>query len=731
MQPYQFKPRARLIRTIGDKLVSGPVAAIIELIKNAHDADSETSRIVFHSNSSHEPYLIELDDSGHGMRFDTIINSWMEPATEHKLKRTTSPDGRRLLGSKGIGRFAASRLGDLMTLTTSAINADASGVEVTTIRIDWSKFNGENYLDQVKIRIKKTTEKPGHPTGTRIRIRRLRDNWVSNEILELYRELKRVISPIHKKELEAEASDNRSLKPFSIFLDVSQLTGRIPLVLGDAARTSEIKIEPAPILDSAHYEVTGDFDNNGKFIGEIRFNAVGEPYSERIEEDFNLDNGSGLTPCGKLNIRLLIFDREASSIDSLISRAGLQGYGKRAARQILDDMTGVGIYRDGFRIRPYGDKDQDWLELSRRRVDNPSLRIGPNQIAGYISIAEESESGLIERSSREGLEANGSYRRLQSLITELLGSVIEPMRRRVREGTGKGLRKPRHERIIEAAEFTWKDRVLAEVPATKKDYAREIIDSAQEELKKRILEQIEHERILEARATLGKIIAEVLHELRNPLKSMSGLLKHLKYDWQKIVYVTAGEEKLKDDYFHRVEENIKQSQRMERLLRQLDPLATKRSGPPTRQDAYKHALSSIGVMNWKAADNGIRIDFNGEEGCFYLGYGDEIQTALINLIDNSIFWLAKKQTSHPAIQITLKRESGFILIHVEDNGPGIKDDYKESVFEAGFTTKASDGQGLGLAISRESLARAGGTLTLSNSVGGCAFEIKLKESSND
>lgn len=95
------------------------------------------------------------------------------------------------------------------------------------------------------------------------------------------------------------------------------------------------------------------------------------------------------------------FDREAASIDALISRAGLEGYGKRAARQILDDMAGVGIYRDNFRIRPYGDKDQDWLGLSRRRVDNPSIRLSPNQIAGFISIAEEEDSGLIERSSRE------------------------------------------------------------------------------------------------------------------------------------------------------------------------------------------------------------------------------------------------------------------------------------------------------------------------------------------
>ncbi|MEE1895669.1 sensor histidine kinase [Pseudomonas otitidis] len=727
MQPHQFKPRARLIRTIGDKLVSGPVAAIVELVKNAHDADSEVSRIKFRPGSHSKPSLIEISDLGHGMTYETVINSWMEPATEHKVKNTFTPSGtRRLLGSKGIGRFAASRLGDQMTLTTSAIRLDLSKIEITTIKIDWSKFDGERYLDEIPIQIRKSYQSLKYPTGTTIRIRSLRDNWVSNEILDLYRELRRLISPIQIKSLDQE----KSPLPFSIYLDVSQLNEKIPLALGSEAKEKEIKIEPAPILDSADYEVTGKFSAAGKFSGEIKFNAVGEPYSEKIEEIFPLNTSDGVQECGELEVRLLIFDRETESIEALIARAGLQGYGKRAARQILDEMTGVGIYRDGFRIRPYGDKDQDWLELSRRRVDNPSIRIGPNQIAGYISISEEADSGLIERSSREGLEANGSYKRLQSLITGLLGSAVEPMRRRVREGTGKGKRQPRHERIIEAAEFTWKERVLAEVPLAKKDLARKIIEDAQEDLKRRIADQIEHERILEARATLGKIIAEVLHELRNPLKSISGLLKHIKFDWKKITSLSEDHSILKDEYLNRTEENIKQSQRMEKLLRQLDPLATKRSGPPTSQDAYMHIISSIEVMRIKANECGVKIELEGEKGHLYKGYGDEIQTSLINLIDNSIFWLTKSGNQDPTIRVSLYKENNTLTIRVEDNGPGIKESYSESIFDAGFTTKVSDGQGLGLAISREALARVGGTLELASFVGGCTFEIKLKEAQN-
>lgn len=731
MQPYKFKPRARLIRTIGDKLVSGPVAAIVELVKNAHDADSKEARIQIKSHRNGSPDQIEISDFGHGMLFDTVINSWMEPATEHKVKRIFSERGRRLLGSKGIGRFAASRLGDRMTLTTSALNVETNQVELTTVRVDWNLFNGESYLDQIPIQIRRSVQKPDYPTGTKIRIRDLRDPWVSNEIMELYRELRRLISPIESKDKSDSAERKKRELPFSIFLDLSDLSEKsIPLPLNEKKNNHITEIKPAPILDSADYEVVGKFDSAGKFSGTIKFNAVGKSYTETIEEDFPFRKDSGLSPCGELSVRLLVFDRESSSIEALIERAKLEGYGKRAARQILDDMTGVGIYRDGFRIRPYGDKDQDWLELSRRRVDNPSMRISPNQIAGFISISDEDTSGLIERSSREGLEANGSYKRLQQLLTDLLGSVVEPMRRRVREGTGKGKRRPRHELIIEAAEFSWKEKILSEIPQQKRESARIIIDNAQEELRKRIIEQIEHERILEARATLGKIIAEVLHELRNPLKSISGLLRHIKFDWKKITTSSAQENETKDNYYRRTVENINQSRRMERLLAQLDPLAAKRSGPPTLQDAYTHAVSSIEVMTSKSRENGVNILLEGEKGKYYSGYGDELQTALINLIDNAIFWISKSKSEDPKIRVAIHQKDGLIKINVEDNGPGIKGAYIDSIFEAGFTTKASEGQGLGLAISREALARVGGTLELINATNGCTFEIKLKEEKN-
>ena len=117
----KLRPRARIIRTIGDQLISGPEAALIELVKNAFDADSSMVGIEIVPRSPATPLgKIVVRDRGHGMTYNDVVNRWFEPATDEKVRRQTSPGGRRLLGAKGIGRFAASRLGSKTALSSTS-----------------------------------------------------------------------------------------------------------------------------------------------------------------------------------------------------------------------------------------------------------------------------------------------------------------------------------------------------------------------------------------------------------------------------------------------------------------------------------------------------------------------------------------------------------------------------------------------------------------------------------
>ena len=146
-----------------------------------------------------------------------------------------------------------------------------------------------------------------------------------------------------------------------------------------------------------------------------------------IKHKIELDENSAY--CGNVEIDLRVFDRDPDAITDLLNR-GLKEYniGKLEAKKVLDSVYGVGIYRGGFRIRPYGDKYYDWLDLDKRRVQNPSYNIGMNQIVGFISIENEESSCLQEKSARDGLAENSNYNGLVKICNEILISQLQKRR---------------------------------------------------------------------------------------------------------------------------------------------------------------------------------------------------------------------------------------------------------------------------------------------------------------
>jgi hypothetical protein len=154
-----------MIHTIGSDLIGDSYAALVELVKNSYDADSKKAEVIFHYKEiANSPALsIIIKDSGHGMSFETVVNKWLVPATNDKLKRKESPDGRAFQGRKGIGRFAASILGQEMTLVT----IDELGNKSTAI-IDWRIFNTDDYLENIELLVER--EKTNEPQGTFIEI---------------------------------------------------------------------------------------------------------------------------------------------------------------------------------------------------------------------------------------------------------------------------------------------------------------------------------------------------------------------------------------------------------------------------------------------------------------------------------------------------------------------------------------------------------------------------------
>jgi signal transduction histidine kinase len=116
----------------------------------------------------------------------------------------------------------------------------------------------------------------------------------------------------------------------------------------------------------------------------------------------------------------------------------------------------------------------------------------------------------------------------------------------------------------------------------------------------------------------------------------------------------------------------------------------------------------------------------GFEAPRILGHPEDLNTAAVNLFNNSIYWLEQSKTANPKIDVWIKRQGKELVIYVDDNGPGIPEEFVDRVFDVGFTLK-DGGTGLGLNIAYETLKRSDGTLSLHPEFkGGARFEIRFK-----
>jgi hypothetical protein len=422
-----LRPRARLLRTIGDELISSETVAILELVKNSYDADASFVLIRFIAPMKEGAGQIEVIDDGNGMSLETIQNAWMEPATLSKKKNKNSPRfGRRVLGNKGVGRFAASRLADYLEIITRACNSES---EVRAI-FDWKQFDDETkYLDEIEVLWDETNPdeislenilaqpsislekslsfEEGH--GTILRMADLRNSWKEKDIELLRTELSRLVSPF----LTMRNSD------FSIYM-----------LLPEKFNHLSGKIDPPDSLENPHYKIHGKIEANGFCNLKLEM----PKFTQNVDLlNKSLKGGEDDPECGPFEIELRVWDRDKNSLE--MSAKERQSTIREIKRD-LDSAAGVNIYRDGFRVLPYGEPKNDWLRLDLRRVQNPTLRASNNQIVGFVLISADDNSQLQDQSNREGLIESKAFDDLQELVLKVLAE-LEAARYKIRRSRTK------------------------------------------------------------------------------------------------------------------------------------------------------------------------------------------------------------------------------------------------------------------------------------------------------
>lgn len=710
-----LRPRARIVHTFGDELISSEVVAVIELVKNSYDADAKRVYIRFTGPLLAGQGRIEVIDSGHGMSINTIEKAWMEPATNFRKKDRLSEKGRKVLGEKGIGRFAASRLAKKLEVISRRRGSEKEVVAF----FDWSKFDDENkYLDEVEvdwiqrdpleicesgsIRALCWDTDDIDPAklikGTILRMDLLYMDWDDKKIDKLLDGLSRLISPINLDEKNLKES-------FQIYIDFPEPFDH-----------KSGLIKPSELFKYPHYTLRGNVDENGNYQLDLKIKDR-EDETSYLQGQF-LINNRDIPSCGPIYFDFRVWDRDPESMKKLADRFDMK---ISQARNNLDRAMGVSVFRDGFRIMPYGEPGNDWLHLDKRRIQNPTLRLSNNQIIGYIEISGEKNPQLRDQSNREGLIDGDALEDLRDIIINAL-AILEARRYAARRP--KGASKIVSEGLFSGFSIkTIEDQISKKYPEDK-----ELISTVAHK-EKDLDDRLDKVKVVISRyqrlATMGNLLDIVLHDGRIPLTKITqdaylGIKEINKYSGHKGREILSIKSHLED---------IKEkAELLSTVFSRIEPFGGRKKGKATSICIETCIADAFSLLEAEIRDAGAT--FTLPDSCtMAIVDNAEIQEIIINLLDNSLYWLQKMPKDQRKIVVQVSREnSEETSILFSDSGPGIEPEFQERIFEPYFSTK-KNGVGLGLSITGEIISEYyNGSLELLNDgpLSGATFEVLIK-----
>jgi len=691
-----LRPRARIIKTIGEELISDDKVALLELVKNSYDADASiiiikfSGRVVTEKDGKKEIKKIikeggsiTIYDDGCGMSLNTIKEAWMEPATISKklIKKSTSK-GRRFTGEKGIGRFASAKLSSNLKIISKV--ADDNEVVVD---FNWKDFdNNDLYLDEIKCywQVRKPEEYIGKLHGTKLILSNLHSDWDEEKIRQFRIALQRLINPV---------------SPVLDFL--------IELELPNDFDSYSGTIEPPESLKRPNYSIKGTIDKGG--IPLVTFTS--KKKGETKLTDFVLLKKDEKFLTGSFDFDFRVWDLDNESIDELAKETDTK---RKHIKDALKEIAGISIYRDGFRVLPYGDPKFDWARLDLRRVNNPTLRISNNQIIGFITIELDKNPEFKDQSNREGLIESDAFNQLKDFITRILNQLeVKRYEERPRENESKENQEGLFTRFSLAPVTKL---VQTKLPNDKE--ANDLVAKTEAQIQggvKKIQEVLSRYRRL---STLGLLIDIILHDGNNFLANIDSSAHLLGKELAK----KEVNKKEVTEHLNNINEGRKV---LAQLFKRIEPFGGRKRGRPKDiilENAignvfalYKNELTELNISyTLPTSQNQVRID------------DGELQMIFVNLIQNSLHWLETISTERK-IQIDVERVDDELSVVFSDNGPGIKEEHQQIIFDPYFSTKP-DGVGLGLTIVGELVIEYDGDFTLIDNgpLDGATFKITFR-----
>lgn len=425
MKKLQFKVSSGLKSIIGQDLITNDIVAIFELVKNSYDAGSNRVDIIFETklekiivDNQHveNPYKerIFIVDDGKGMSYLDIVNKWLRVAYSAKKDGTEDHLDKAYAGNKGVGRFSCDRLGANLRIQSKS----KSCKHVSNIYVNWGDFDKDFKQDFSSIDIlyeeKNKFDTPDDKfqdltSGVIIEISDLREaySWTTKKLINLKRSLIKLVDPFGD-------SDN----DFEIYID-------------DKFSLKE---------DDAELKKSSNNVNNEEISSNIVNGKVSNSIIELLKEKttclyVELDNGyyySTLTDRGELVYKIKEpIEKHSFLLDSsfkcelfFLNRSAKNTFTRRMGTPSVN-YGSLFLFRNGFRVFPIGEEDNDFWGLNRRKQQGHSRYLGSRDILGKVDVWGD-ESKFKEASSRDmGLIKTDASEELKKVILNKVVKKLE------------------------------------------------------------------------------------------------------------------------------------------------------------------------------------------------------------------------------------------------------------------------------------------------------------------
>lgn len=685
-------------------------SAILELVKNAFDAEATEVKIIFEKNK------IIVHDNGIGMNYEDIKKNWMYIGKSEKKLEYMIIDGeeneRVLSGSKGIGRFAISRLGEKVKIYSTKRNDNS--ILWTT---DWETSTLKE-TDGKKIEI-----------GTKIEIEKVRDKWNEVNVQKLVKYLSKTFKETFMK-INIH-HDNNIYQVEEYFLDPKlgyHFLSKINIEYLSKNQKLICKIISDEFKDEVKDYYDKDFKNHITVID--------------IYDEFKNFEELGKTEKEKREFLKKIgdFSAEFYFLQNAVSKDDYNKFLYKHFRLKDRYESGIILYRNSFSISSFNGI-KDWLELGKRYRKSPAAathptgnwRVKENNLAGKIIIDKEKNKELKDLSNRQGLDENEYYEIFVEIILKGI-SIFEEYRQGIIKAINKKNEKSEdvETKIIDLVK---KDpNYIAKLTDTEiKEFIKELndIEKKEKEVAKETIkkeEQYKYDiRILNTLATSGLKATSIAHELKNDRNFVKTSYANIVGAMQEYdIWNYVNEDNKKEKSYKNIPYLLSRTKEInEKILIFLNNILEEAE----KRQFYLQEVNILESLekirrNWLKDYSWINIKFEIEENLIFKISEDILKVIFDNLILNSVQQNDNKNKLEIKILIN-RNDENKLNVYYRDNGKGLDKKYLNNPNRILLVheTSREDGHGLGMWIVNSTILMTKGEIK--KIIGDTGFEINF------